>query len=145
MKPAAPFALTKTLQPGLQRVLAHWEALKRGANDIPFADDMKIASLPALAGELLLLDVFAKPERFRIGYLGDNIAGDGRGAAPGRFIDETDLASPFDYLRAQASATVERGAPTLYRADGAHPYARLMLPLWGDGRIAMLLGAVEHG
>jgi hypothetical protein len=143
MKSTAPFAITRTLAPGLRRVLDNWETLKRGANDIPFADDMKICSLPALADELLLLDVFAKPERFRIDYLGDEVAGDGRGAAPGRFIDEIALGHPFEYLRAQASATVERGAATLYRTDGARPYARLLLPLWGDGRISMLLGAVE--
>ncbi len=147
MKTASPFALKRTLEPRLKRVLEHWEALKRGANDIPFADDMKICSLPAQANELLLLDVFGKPERFRIDYLGDEISGAGGGAAPGRFIDETALGHPFEYLRAQASATVERGAPTLYCSDGGAPYARLLLPLWGDGRISMLLGAVEplHG
>jgi len=145
---SAPFALTKSLQPGLERVLERWETLKRGAADIPFADDVKIASLPALAGRLLLLDVFAKPERFRIDYLGDGVAREGRGAAPGLFIDEVELGRPFDYLRAQASATVEGGKPTLYRTDarpGGLPYTRLLLPLWADGRISMLLGAVEDG
>jgi len=144
MKSVVPFAVTKSLEPGLARVLDHWDALKRGANDIPFADDMKICSVPALAGELMLLHVYAKPERFRIDYLAEDIVGDGRGAAPGRFIDEITLGGPFDYLRAQASATVERGAPSLYRHDGEEPYARLLLPLWADGHIAMLLGAVER-
>ncbi|HXQ12274.1 MAG TPA: hypothetical protein VN805_14860 [Caulobacteraceae bacterium] len=148
MKAVAPFALTRTLTPALERVLEHWETLKRGANDIPFGDDMKIASLPALADRLLLLDVFVKPERFRIDYLGDALAGDGHDAAPGRFIDEVRPGRPFEYLRAQASATVERGAPTLHRAEASADgpaYTRLLAPLWGDGHISMLLGAIADG
>jgi hypothetical protein len=146
MKPSLPFSPPRTLGPGLERVFDHWNALKRGAADIPFSDDMKIGSLPALASRLLLIDVFEKPERFRIDYLGDEIAGDGRGAAPGRFIDEIALRPPFDYLRSQASATVERGAPTWFRGEApgsGEGYGRLLLPLWGDGRISMLLGAIE--
>jgi|SRR5580700_2949586 hypothetical protein len=146
MKTVAPFALTKTLAPGLERLLAYWRTLKRGGADIPFCDDVTIGSLPALAGHLMLLDVLAKPERFRIDYLGCDIAGDA--AAPGRFIDEVRLGRPFQYLRAQASATVESGAPTLHRADASADgpaYARLLAPLWGDGHISMLLGAIEDG
>ncbi len=44
------------------------------------------------------------------------------------------------FLRAQASATVEARAPTFYRGAG---YARMLLPMWGDGRIGMLLGALD--
>jgi hypothetical protein len=32
-------------------------------------------------------------------------------------------------------------AATYYRNDGAEGYSRLVLPLWGDGRIGMLLAA----
>lgn len=67
-----------------------------------------------------------------------------------KFLDAIDLRSPFDELMAQCRATVAGGAPTYYRqtavgkGDSAHPgrYARLLLPLWGNGRVEMLLGAV---
>jgi hypothetical protein len=36
---------------------------------------------------------------------------------------------------------VEARAPTYYR-DAEGPSSRLLLPMWGDGRISMLLGAV---
>ena len=66
------------------------------------------------------------------------------------FLDEIDLHAPFDELTLQCKATVEGCAPTYYRqtaagkGDAEHPggYARLLLPLWGNGRIEMLLGAV---
>ena len=40
------------------------------------------------------------------------------------------------FFTAQASATVESAEPTYYH-DGV---ARLLLPMWGDGHVAMLLG-----
>ena len=66
------------------------------------------------------------------------------------FLDEIDLHTPFDGLTLQCKATVEGCAPTYYcqttarKADPEHAggYARLLLPLWGNGRIEMLLGAV---
>jgi hypothetical protein len=39
------------------------------------------------------------------------------------------------------SATVEGRAPTYYRSGDGAGYSRLVLPLWGDGRIGMLLVA----
>ena len=64
-----------------------------------------------------------------------------------RFLDEIDLHAPFDGLTRQCQATVENSAPTYYRqtATGKGNFARLLLPLWGNGRIEMLLGAVVPG
>ena len=48
------------------------------------------------------------------------------------------------FIRSQAVATVECAQVTYFREDvGSRRFSRLMLPLWGEGRIAMLLGAVE--
>ena len=38
------------------------------------------------------------------------------------------------------NVTVEARAPTCYAGDGG---IRLLLPLWGDGRVSLLLGAVQ--
>ena len=63
----------------------------------------------------------------------------------GRFIDELVLSGPLEFLRSQCSAAVEARAPTFYRHESKPAYARILLPMWGDGRIGMLLGAVEPG
>ena len=41
------------------------------------------------------------------------------------------------------AAAREGAAPTYYERGDPHGYGRLLLPLWADGRISMLLGAVQ--
>jgi hypothetical protein len=139
-RPVNPFPLPATFERDLAAVQAAWAGLRRAQNDIPFADDLKPAALSAQAGRLLLLDAFEKPERFRFSLLGGDLLLPQDKMLTGKFIDEADLPSPLGFLRAQASATVEARAPTFYRGAGA---ARLLLPMWGDGRISLLLGAVQ--
>jgi hypothetical protein len=134
-----PFPLPDTLSPTLQRVYSYWQGLERGENAMPFWDDVKLSALPDLADRLMLLDAFADPERFRVNSLG-SAAGAQAGALRGKFIDEVALSGRLQYLRAQASATVEARAPTFYSAGG---FTRLLLPMWGDGRIGMLFGALD--
>jgi hypothetical protein len=94
----------------------------------------------------VLIDVFGRPERFRLNNVGSELA---REPLAGRFIDEIDLKPPFDLLRPQCCATVESAEPTDFRreaedrATAPRIYARLLLPLWGDGRVSMLLGIVD--
>lgn len=138
-----PFPLPATLARDLASVHAVWLGLRRAQNDIPFADDFAPAAIAAQAGKVLLIDVFDKPERFRFSLLGGDLLLAQDRALSGKFIDEVDLAAPLGFLRAQASATVEARAPTYYRDANADGAARLLLPLWGDGRISLLLGAVD--
>lgn len=150
-RPAVPYALPKKLEGDLARVLAYWQSLKRAENDMPFWDDMTMSSLPDIANRLLLIRVFTKPERFRLGSVGQQLTERHGEPLAGHFIDEIELRNPFDYLRSQCSATVESRAATYYEhgpggpknSPAAAPYARLLLPLWGNGHIGMLLGAVE--
>jgi hypothetical protein len=139
-KPANPFPLTATLERDLSQVRSYWLGLRRAQNDIPFADDLKPAALAAQAGGMLLIDAFEKPERFRFSLLGGDLLLAQEKALSGKFIDEVDLPAPLCFLRAQASATVEARAPTYYRDTAT---ARLLLPMWGDGRVSLLLGAVQ--
>ena len=140
-RPSNPFPLPDTLAGDLAGVHAVWLGLRRAANDMPFADDLKPAGLAAQSGKLLLIDVFDKPERFRFSLLGGDFLLAQDKSLSGKFLDEVDLAAPLGFLRAQASATVEARAPTCYRDAGGA--SRLLLPLWGDGRISLLLGAVH--
>jgi hypothetical protein len=139
--PAAPFPLPNKLERMLARVLAYWEGLERADNNMPFWDDVKLSALPDLADSLLLIDAFVLPERFRFRTVGKGLAQRYGDAVGGKFLDELELRAPFGYLRAQCSATVEARAPT-YHADTTG-YSRILLPMWGDGHISMLLGAVD--
>lgn len=135
-----PFAATD-LGPKLERVEAFWRSLIRGANNMPFWDDFVPAALADLGGDALLINVFDKPQRLRF----DSVVGAEIERRSGRvvrdlFTDEIEPTAPFDYLNAQASATIELAGPTLHRNIA---YRRLLLPMWGDGRISMLLGAYD--
>jgi hypothetical protein len=134
-----PFPLPQALERDLAAVHAYWLGLRRAENDMPFADDLNPAALSGQAGNVLLLDVFDKPERFRFSLLRGHFLLVQDKALSGKFIDEVALPAPLEFLRAQASATVEARAPTYQRGANA---ARRLLPLWGDGPISLLLGAV---
>lgn len=143
MKMKHPYGLPVRLSPDQTRVLAYWRGLLRGGATMPFWDDAKLSDLPDLADRLFLVDVFQGPERFRFGVVGEALTSDGMA---GLFLDETDLRSPFEFLRSQCSATVESAEPSHFAAEAAERlYVRLLLPMWGDGRISMLLGAVDFG
>ena len=135
----SPYALPAKLEADLEKARVYWHGLIRGqASDMPYWDDVKLSSLPDLVDRLTLIEVFDKPERFRFDIVGKEIAGKfGRDFA-GSFADEIEPSTPLDFFRAQASATVEGRAPTYQRQGNV---ARLLLPMWGDGRISMLLGA----
>lgn len=138
-----PFAPTGGLSPDLTRVQACWQGLLRGSAKIPFWDDFDPTVLPDLEGRLFLIGVYSKPERFRFDSVGAELTKAGKREVEGLFADETPAASPFDFLIAQCAATTEASAPTLYRHEAERAYDRLILPMWGDGRLSMLLGCVD--
>lgn len=133
-----PFATPSRLSPDLARVRAYWKGLLRGGATMPFADDAKLTDLPDLMPRLFMIEAFERPERFRFALLGRELSSE---LLEGRFLDEIHPAAPLDFLRAQCSAAVEARAPTHHRGGD---YARLLLPLWGDGRVSLLLGAVDR-
>lgn len=140
-----PFEAPTRLPPDLGRVEAYWRGLLRGEAAMPFWDDARLEDLPDLKDHLFLIDVFDMPERFRFAMVGAEIGGP---SLEGCFLDEVALGPPFGFLRSQCSATVEASAPTFYRgpADAAATtHSRLLLPMWGGGRISMILGVVEVG
>jgi hypothetical protein len=147
----APFSLPRKLEPDLARLRAYWDGLKRGDADMPFADDVNLSAIPVLAGRLMLIEVFDKPVRFRLGMLGEELKERHGGDIVGKFLDEIDARLPLQYLSSQASAAVESRAATYYRhgparrGGSANAYSRLLLPMWGGGRIGMLLGGVAWG
>ena len=138
---ASPFSVPTNLESGHERVRAYWAGLRRGENAIPFSDDVKPASLGELANDALVLDVFEDPWRFRLALVGKHLEAAYGHPMNGKFLDELDLRPPFDKLPAQCRTAVESRIPTYFRSD-AYRYSRLVLPLWGEGRVNMLLAAV---
>jgi hypothetical protein len=150
--PASPFPLPEKLPLELNRVREYWESLKRGDASMPFWDDVNLSSLPDLSGRLMLVDVFENPQRFRLNTIGQDIGARYGASATGTFLDEIEMRAPFEYLAAQSSATIEGKAATFYAQDASKSapsrpdgYVRLLLPLWGNGRIEMMLAAVRLG
>ena len=143
MKLPHPFALPARLSSHLGRVRDYWDGLKRRQNDVPFWDDVILSALPEFKDRLLLVDVFEKPQRFRLNTVGNEIRDYYGADIVGKFVDEIEAKGPLAYFMAQASATVEAAAPTYYH-DG---FVRLFLPMWGGGYVSMLLVAIvrqEH-
>ena len=137
-----PFMVPQNLGSGLVRVRDYWLSLRRGQADIPFTDDVKLGALSDAGVDLLLVDVFERPLRFRIAVAEPGIAVHYGHAVEGIFADEMSPQAPLDYFLSQCSACAEGRAPTYYRSAQPASYARLLLPLWGDGHINGLLGAV---
>lgn len=137
-----PFAPPTTLPPDLARAKSYWDGLLRGAATMPFWDDYVPADLGDLQRSAFTLEVFDKPERFRIGLVGEGLRQRLGGELGGVFLGEGEMKEPFGFLLSQASATVESGSPTLHVADGDGGYSRLLLPMWGEGRVGMILGVL---
>mgnify|MGYP000884395208 CR=1 FL=1 len=134
-----PFPLPAALSGGLGAVRDHWRSLIRGDNNMPFWDDLTPSNLGAEADRCMLLDVFDAPLRFRFSsVMGAEIEARYGDAVRDKFSDEVDAKTPFEFLNAQGAATIEARAPTFYAGAG---YARLLLPMWGEGRIGMVLVA----
>jgi hypothetical protein len=143
-----PFALPAQMPLDLDRVRHYWESLKRGGNNIPFWDDVKLSSLPDLEDRLMLVDTFESPQRFRFNSVGEKIRQHYGADLSGKFLDEIDPKIPLEFFTAQSSATIEAKVPTFFSGaaaagSGRHRgYARLLLPMWGNGRIEMMLGII---
>jgi hypothetical protein len=149
-KATPPFALPDKLPLDLDRVWIYWKSLKRGENKIPFWDDLKLSSLPDLADRLMLIDVFERPQRFRFNSVGERIQQGYGGNLAGKFADEIDPKTPLEFFTGQASVTIEANAPTFFPDTAASDSGRnvgggrLLLPMWGNGRIEMMLGVVGN-
>jgi hypothetical protein len=144
---APAFAVPANIDPNLARVRSYWEGLRRGDNKVPFGDDVKLSSLGELADDAVLLDAFDDPLRFRFAIVGKHIERKYGRSITGKFLDEVEGSTPFDELGAQCRTAVAGQEPTYYRNSGAAAaeYCRLALPLWGEGRVSMLLVAVSGG
>jgi hypothetical protein len=147
MEISNPFTVPSELPGRLSGIFAYWQKLRRGANEMPFADDLQFAAVLELSRAIVVLDVFADPERFRFNLIGDGLLVNQEASAH-KFLDEVQFTGQLAYLRSQASATVEAAQPTymLFKNKTNQPaFKRLLLPMWGRGQIGTILGVAETG
>jgi hypothetical protein len=141
----APFTVPAKIESNLAQVQSYWKGLLRGENKVPFWDDVRLSSLGGLAEDAIMLDVFDNPSRFRFAIIGRHIESEYGRSISGKFVDELEQKPPIEHLEVQCRAAVEHQSPTYFRASpssSAGSYSRLVLPLWGGGRVGMLLAAI---
>lgn len=141
-----PFAMPDFVGAQFAALRGYWNSLRRGNAEIPFADDFSPAALGKMKAQIALLKVFEKPQRFRFDLVGAHVAQVHGADLKDRFADDISPRAPLNYLAAQCATTVESAAPTLYhhpRNAAPADYKRLMLPLWGDGRVNAILAAFD--
>ena len=86
--PTQPFALPENLPSTLAPIYEYWKTLIRGENTMPFSDDVNLSQLSELSDNLILVDVFAEPQRFRFNYLGKQLVRQLGSNIKDRFADE---------------------------------------------------------
>lgn len=142
----AEFFLPQRLsEPALAAVLNYWQGLKRPGADVPYWDDVDMAKLSGERHRLLLLDVFDSPQRFRFAIVGASVAKACQRELEDRFVDAVPASGPLRRMAEQCRAAVASVRPTYYQdapSGGEKGVARLLLPMWGNGQVQMLLGAV---
>jgi hypothetical protein len=138
---ADAYSIPARFEAELVSIYESWRSMRRGDNYMPFSDDVNPPSLGSGADDAVLIDVFENPLRFRLGLAGRSIAAQLGPERGGKFLDELEPHGLLDHLEAQCAATVRSRAPTYFRHGSAPAYARIALPLWGNGRIEMLLVA----
>ena len=138
---ADAYSIPACFEAELVSIYECWRARRRGDNDVPFSDDVNLPSPGSGADDAVLIDVFENPLRFRLALAGRSIAAQLGPERGGKFLDELEPEGLLDHLEAQCAATVRSRAPTYFRHSSAPAYARIALPLWGNGRIEMLVVA----
>jgi hypothetical protein len=134
----ADYVLPAILPPALDAVRTYWQRLRRAENDIPFSDDVVTSQIPG-TNEAALLTAFYNPLRFRFDAIGAALAEQAGKNITGKFVDEIGSREPFEGLGEQCVVAVRDRKPSYYSTSDR---SRLVLPLWGNGRVDMLIVSV---
>ena len=138
--PAQPFPLPQKLPSPLASVHHYWNDLIRAENEMPFADDVNLSQLPALAGNLPwstsspIRSVSASIISATSSFTGSVPT------SPANLPTRSNFTVPSNFSSRKRALRSKRG-----RRPGnssRRGYARILLPTWGDGRIESLLGAI---
>jgi hypothetical protein len=149
MEVALKSSVVPIRDPGLARLYAYWDE-KRGSRPFPARADIDPLDLSYALGQIILVDVFHDPLRFRIRLYGSNLAERMNFDMTGKDLD----AHPCPVFRARVardwqqtveSRQVSHKLIDEWMDDRRVRYESLRLPLSTDGKVIdMLLVAVMH-
>ena len=134
----------------LNEIHAYWLA-KRGQRRMPARQDIEPTEIPRLLRNVMLIDVFHDPPRFRYRLIGTNVVDATGENRTGECFDSVDFFAANPIVREQYAAAVATGEPVhslepFYRLDTGRAYAveRLLLPLSSDGATVDMLLVYFH-
>jgi hypothetical protein len=123
----------------MNEIHAYWLA-KRGQRRMPSRWDIEPTEIPRLLRNLMLVDVFYNPIRFRYRLIGTNVVDATGENRTGKCFDSVDFFAANPIVREQYATVVSTGEPVhslepFYRLDTRREYEveRLLLPLSSDG------------
>ncbi|MBM3547345.1 MAG: PAS domain-containing protein [Alphaproteobacteria bacterium] len=125
--------------PNLVRLYRHWDEMRRG-RAMPSRADVDPLNLPALLGNLILIDVLREPLRFRYRLIGSRLTERVKRDMTGKFFDEVPepvyRARLYEWHGGCVDEKVPRAAVTARRLlDRWEPYEILTVPLSTDGTL----------
>jgi hypothetical protein len=125
--------------PELNEIHAYWLA-KRGQRRMPARQDIEPTEIPRLLRNVMLIDVFHDPVRFRYRLIGTNVADATGENRTGKCFDTMDFFAANPIVEEQYATAAATGEPVhslepFYRLDTGTRYdvERLLLPLSSDG------------
>jgi len=136
--------------PRLSRFYGYWLE-KRGERRMPARRDIDPLDFPYVLGNLMLIDVLADPQRFRVRLHGANIVARMNYDMTGKLLDEVPRPEWRAYILDRCRGLAERGEPLLLSNDllldgWTSRYEALWLPLSDDGvRVTLLVCAMIYG
>ena len=137
-------------EPKLRRFYDYWHG-KRGERRMPARRDIDPLDFPYMLGNLMLIDVLADPQRFRVRLHGANIVARMHYDMTGKLLDEVPRPEWRAYILERCRGLAERGEPLLLTNDllldgWTSRYEALWLPLSDDGvRVTLLVCAMIYG
>jgi hypothetical protein len=136
--------------PKLRRFHRYWLE-KRGERRMPARRDIDPLDFPYLLGNLMLIDVLADPQRFRVRLHSANVVARMQYDMTGKLLDEVPRPEWRAYIIERCRGLVEAGEPLLLTNDlwldgRTSHYEALWLPLSEDGvRVTMLVCGLIYG
>jgi hypothetical protein len=133
----------------LKNLVLYWNE-KRGERAYPKREDIEIADLRPLIGDIIILDVERDPLAFRYRLFGTHLATRRGYDMTGRTVAEIPEPELRDFLSDKYRRAVESGEPHHAVRDTIldrryHAYEIVVLPLSGDGEtVDKILGAIRY-
>lgn len=134
----------------LRRFYDYWSA-KRAGRRMPARRDVDPLDFPYLLGNLMLIDVLADPQRFRVRLHGVNVVTRMHYDMTGKLLDEVPRPEWRAYILERCQGLAASGEPLLLMNDlildgWSSRYEALWLPFSDDGaRVNLLACAMIYG